>query len=284
MPEGPEVAITADQLQWCVGTTITNMIATSPHSTGWTQVDAFMMAVNRTITRITTRGKKLIFVLQGAGGNTIMMVSSLGMTGRWSWLTPAHPEHCLFTITVTNGASTATLYYTDDRRIGSLEWCFNDNDWQALLARVGPAHLIYPITGQSEYTPEYWLQVVRKHPKLSVGKFINEQKYFSGVGNYLRSEILYHTGVSPHRLLADMTDAEVELMRVNTVNIMMHAYQCSGKTLSDFISPNGQGGRMVTSVYPNNVRAPQSHCPRGGVIVREMLKGQQVHWVPALQR
>lgn len=283
MPEGPEVAITADELQWSVGSTITNMVATSAHTATWTRTDAFITAVGCTIVGITTRGKKLIFVLRNTNNYTYMMVSSLGMTGRWTWIQSTDMEHCMFAITVTKGNNTANLYYTDSRRIGSLEWCFTHDDYQELLQRVGPAHLKYPITGESEYTPADWLQVVRAHPKMAVGKFINKQEYFSGVGNYLRSEILYYTGVSPHRLLSTMTDTEVEWMRVNTINIMMQAYRDGGKTLSDFISPSGSGGRMITAVYPNNVRAPQTHCPRGGVIFHEKFDGQVVHWVPGLQ-
>ena len=30
-----------------------------------------------------------------------------------------------------------------------------------------------------------------------------EQKYISGIGNYLKSEILYHSGINPHNIISN---------------------------------------------------------------------------------
>lgn len=287
MPEGPEVAITADQLSIVKGCTATGW-RTGVHGTG--KIDTSLWPTGSTITNVRAFGKKLIFDLSYSAPDGISypwcMICSLGMTGRWSW-DRLGEEYTILEMDVTNNdGKVATIRYTDPRKLGSVKAVFTAEQYTTALKTVGPPHLSYPVVPGSAISAGQWHAAIRdpRRVNIKIATFLKKPEWFSGVGNYLRSEILYECRIDPHRPLCQLNDLEIEALRVTTADIMYKSYLCHGKTLSDFITPDGRSGTYITKVYPNNIRRPQVYCPLGYPITHQPFDGQTVHWVPAVQK
>jgi formamidopyrimidine-DNA glycosylase len=76
-----------------------------------------------------------------------------------------------------------------------------------------------------------------------------EQRFFSGVGNYIKCEVLYIAMVKPDRILSNLTDIEIETIRQSIFWVIDTSLSCNGLTISDFITPNQDKGTYDPLVY-----------------------------------
>ena len=76
------------------------------------------------------------------------------------------------------------------------------------LAKLGPDVL--------RATPQEVLALLQdqKHRRRQLSGLLLDQGFFAGVGNYLRSEILFIAGLHPHRRPMDCRDDELERLAV----------------------------------------------------------------------
>ena len=106
-----------------------------------------------------------------------------------------------------------------------------------------------------------------------------DQSKFSGIGNYLRAEILYQCRISPWRKLSELSEKEQELLYFTTLKIMKRSYESNGKTLKSYVTPEGHNGKFRCVVYGC------SSDPDGNIIKTEKdSTGRMIHWVPAVQK
>ena len=106
------------------------------------------------------------------------------------------------------------------------------------------------------------------------------QSIFSGIGNYLKSEILYASKISPYRKVKDITDEELKLLFTNIIDIINLSYQCGGGTLSKYSNLQKQDpiGPYEFQVYN---RFKDSH---GHIVKKEYTSDKRnTFWVPAIQ-
>ena len=127
--------------------------------------------------------------------------------------------------------------------------------------------------------PNYWHQVIRRknlHRK-SIGAFLLEQKYFSGIGNYLRAEILYYCRISPHRLLPNLDDREIALLLQVSQKVISDSYAQGGHTEDTYLSLYGNPGMYPCVVYGHSVD------PYGNYIKKDKMDKRTIWWCPAMQ-
>ena len=65
-----------------------------------------------------------------------------------------------------------------------------------------------------------------------------EQKYFNGIGNYLRSTILYYIGENPFEKARDVINRRPDILEMCR-DIPLQAYKYNGGQLRDWHNPNG---------------------------------------------
>lgn len=274
-----------------------------------------LLSIPHEVVSIQSRGKKIIFTLKAPfsskNGNEdkknetkeyAYMISSLGMEGHWQYKEGKH-SGIRFDIgiiqenknsnsssssssvsnssasTISSGKSSSYktehyLYYDDSRHFGSLEVVKTPEEVKKLLKDVGPDLL------QDYITIEQYYGVLTR-PRLSsktVMAFLLEQKYFSGVGNYLRSEILYACKLSPKRTLGSLKPEDIGNLYRNTLSILGESLRCGGLTIATYWDPEGRVGTFKVKVYGKD------KDPHGNTV--EQLKdehGRTVHWVPQIQ-
>lgn len=67
----------------------------------------------------------------------------------------------------------------------------------------------------------------------SFAALLLDQHFLGGVGNYLRSEILFHSGIDPSRRPKDLSKDELETFSKSVLTIAHRSYESGGITLDD---------------------------------------------------
>ena len=168
-----------------------------------------------------------------------------------------------------------TLFYDDPRHHGEIRIFLSSQDLHSYLkSKVGPDLL------QDEITPEYWHLCFRNKRLVNkaVCEFLLEQSRFSGIGNYMRSEILYRCRIDPFRTLGSLSDKEIELLRYHSLKIVREIYEARGASLYTYFEMDGSKGNFQVVIYG------QEFDPEGNPITNASDKKKRtVWWVPALQ-
>jgi len=194
MPEGPEIHIAARFInnvgrQYQFGGPIIKSSVSTKNP------DVHFDSNNYNISA-EARGKELLLFLRDSKSeiNQVQILFHFGMSGCWKLTTideiPKH-AHLQF---YTNGKSKFVLSFVDYRRFG--RW-FVGEDWGG---DRGPDPIL-------DY-PNFRQNVLDNLDKAEFSKAICEtmlnQKYFNGVGNYLRAEVLFRAGVCPFTRARDI--------------------------------------------------------------------------------
>lgn len=169
------------------------------------------------------RGKELLLTLScGIYKNQLSV--SMGMSGHWvaskKWSRPKH-SHLIF-----NTISGGSLCLVDARRFAKWKWASN---WSS---NRGPC----PMT---EYGL-FYENIIHNLKKSIFNKPIHlvlmDQRYFNGIGNYLRAEILYRANQDPFQ--------EARAAILNNPKILdlckkvpYEAYMIGGGQLKDWTNP-----------------------------------------------
>jgi endonuclease VIII-like 1 len=172
MPELAEVKLTADYVNKMVRGKKFDRVRKNPSHKGklFDHPDLFEISA-------VSRGKEFKLLLNHQGG-TEHLLMTMGMSGYFK-LTPFGEEvkHSHLMFDSTDGT---TLSFVDVRRFG--KWGFGD--WNKLR---GPD----PVYEHEEFYSNIMNNLEKKDFYKPLHEVLMNQKYFNGIGNYLRAEIVY---------------------------------------------------------------------------------------------
>ena len=212
--------------------------------------DDFLSKLPSKIENIKNKGKFIYITLEN---NSI-----LGIKLNYGHLVTKFEKHCHIEITTSKGI----FYIQDVRNFATLSF-LNKDTLQEQLNKIG-TDLLNEKVSLEEFT-----QKVKKHPRMKIGMFLIKQDYFSGVGNYVRSEALYIAKISPFRLNKDLSDDEIKEIYDAVLYILKKAFSC----LKD------HGKHIVKKVYE------QKMTPNNEEVIREKLEPtRNIYWVPSVQK
>lgn len=279
MPEGAEVRRVADALHEKISGKWIRTIKVNDRSR-YFKIGGiegmFNISFPIFISCINAKGKKIIFECLGKSKESpkIFLVSSLAMTGRWQYHEGEHSGIELELADKKDSKSNFSTFFDDQRHFGALHICFSKDELNIVLGAVGPDLLSEDISFE-----QYNEVVSNKRLALKqVCGFLLEQKYFSGVGNWVRAEVLYEARISPHRTLGSLSEEEKYLLYYYSIKILRNAYEVHGLTISNYIDPEGELGTYDVKVYGKD------KDPLGNEVVREVLDDKRtIHWVPKIQ-
>ncbi|VDI02804.1 endonuclease VIII-like 1 [Mytilus galloprovincialis] len=201
MPEGPELYMSGQFInQTCRNNLFSGQIVKSLVSR---QPDIDWNEETYTISAVT-RGKELKLTLQSIPNDqkenkkcakkqnkTLDIVFQFGMSGKFDFYEAnelqKHAHLNFFTKTENNKSVQMVLSFVDYRRFG--KWQPNGN-WSV---ERGPCVLTDYIPFRENILKNVELSVFRK----PICEVLLNQKYFNGIGNYLRAEICYRAGIPP---------------------------------------------------------------------------------------
>lgn len=284
MPEGPEVHTIAD---WLDHVTRDHLLldvdycsASRYEKNGLSGQEKLRQLLPLPIINVDAQGKKIVFILgEDKDKPSCFLISSLMMEGKWQW---EEENHCDLWLTLMKrgeegkeeGDKKKNLYFKDTRHFGLLEIAFNRNELISRFKDIGPDFLI------DDITDEMWLAKInnKRIKNKKIGIFLMEQKYFSGVGNYLRAEILYHARISPHRTLSSLTQEEALLILDWAIYLTRESYRLGGASLNTYRHPTGGLGGYQVIIYGKKI------TPDGYLVKSEDIGDHRTtYWVPTIQ-
>ena len=154
-------------------------------------------------------------------------------------------------------------FYIDDLRNFATISVLTEEELNDHLNKIGP-DLVHELITFDQYN-----NVMNKHPRLKIGSFLIEQKYFSGGGNYIRAETLYESKINPFRLVKDLTTEERKIIFKNLIKICHEAYESLIKN----------GLHYKLKVYRQKI------TPNGEKVISEKFENNRnIYWVPTVQK
>lgn len=271
MPEGPEIRRAADGLaKVLVGQRVEDIFFGLP-----TLKSREEDLRGYCVCAIETRGKALLTHFD----NDLAIYSHNQLYGRW-FVTKRdnYPStNRSLRLALHTHKNSALLYSASD--IAVLD---NDQLQQhPFLARIGPDILDPTLQ---------WREVARRllspqFSRRSVASFYLDQGFLAGVGNYLRSEILFDAGIDPRARPKDLTRKQVNGLARSTLAISRRAYDTGGVTNPPARVAKLKNSGLKRSHYRHAVfgRADKSCYVCGTPVIRETIGARRLYWCPLCQ-
>ena len=106
------------------------------------------------------------------------------------------------------------------------------------------------------------------------------QSHISGIGNYLKSEILYESEISPFRVINSLSIKEIEILYTNIIKIANNSYKSGGATIRNYSNINSEEGTYTFQFKVYQMKKD----PLGNIVQKIETKDKRTtHWVPEIQ-
>lgn len=216
MPELPEVLTICNQLSLELPIKI-EKVQESIHLKKIVKVGYPLSLNKKTIHSIDRHGKYLIFKFESLPN---VFVSHLGMSGSWQITREFNQDKHAHLILKTKNNY---LTYVDPRRFGKMQF-LNEKEYNDFLKRQGKDAMA------SDFDAQYLFHIFQKHSSKVLKPFLLDQKYFSGIGNYMASEICARAFLLPHKSCKEITLWDCERMMTGLKSLLHHTIENKGVT------------------------------------------------------
>lgn len=243
----------------------------------------FMKELPTKILSIKSKGKFIYFEFD----NGYYLWNTLGLTGDWL----LEEDKYLRLEFITDNES---LYFSDMRNFGTLKFSDSEEELEKKLASLGPDIL------DKDTTYEVFKGRVDKQKDSKVlAPLLLNQKFLSGIGNYIRSEALWYARLSPHRTMGSLSESDLKrlykaIMVVGWTNFSIKkgmkidvVKEELEKKSSDYNKMYSED-RVINRKYRERKDDffvyKQENDIYGNPVVQEKFQGRMVHWVPTVQK
>ena len=271
MPEGPEIRRAADELAVVLDRRIAKHVAFGlPHLKCH---DALLSG--RRIEAVESRGKALL--LHFADGWSVYTHNQL--YGRWQVVAAGKRPNTTrqLRLAIDTRDASALLYSASDILVCQREALAE----HPYLAGLG-LELLAPQTTE---------EAVRarcdeaRFQRRALGGLLLDQGFLAGIGNYLRSDILYAAGVRPDWRLGDLQPLQRAALADACLSLTRQAYRSGGVTNNLHRAAGLKKSGMRYSRYRHLVfdREGEPCWTCGTLIIRELAAGRNVFLCPTCQ-
>lgn len=271
MPEGPEIRRAADKVEATVKDTPLEKV-----EFGLAQLKPYAKQLEgESVLRMETRGKALITHFS----NGLSMYSHNQLYGMWH--TCKRNEIPATTRQLRVGLHTAThsaiLYSASDISM----WPTQSIHEHPFLQRVGPDVLNDAVT--EERVLERLRSKAFNNRALS-GLYL-DQGFMAGLGNYLRSEILFAAGIHPSLKPSQLDDEQLRSLAHHTLAICKRSYETGGYTVYTELREvlKAQGGSYEGTRFMVFDREEQPCRVCTTLIKRQTFNGRRLYWCSECQ-
>jgi endonuclease VIII len=271
MPEGPEIRLATDALAKVLrGKKVLKLSFGQPHLKRQQRIFA-----DQVIVAVEPRGKAVL--TQFMHGKTIYSHNQL--YGEWAIFErggePA--THKQRRIVIDTAAHRAVLYSASDIEVLDTA-AVNDHPY---IAKLG-IELLDPATTLADVIRQINLA---KWQRKSLAQLLLDQAFLAGVGNYLRSEILFKAGIDPHVRLMALSSTQKKRLASAALSITRQAYRKAGVTNDWTRAKSLQAQGIGYAAYRHHAfdRGGQPCWTCVQPIARTVLQGRQLYWCQKCQ-
>lgn len=212
-----------------------------------------------------TKGK---FIYATFDNSEVSLFVTLGMAASFG----EQNKHSAVKFTFDNGE----VFYNDIRHFGTIKVIHSKAELNTKLKSLGWDSLKEP-----NPPSDFLKKAFAKNKNKQVAEFLLNQKVFAGVGNYIRSEVLYRAEVNPQRLVWSLSEDEISKICTAIADVAKEAYNHGGATIRTYSDIYGIAG----SFYKQFKVYDQKTDPNGRAVHKmTAADGRTVHWVPEVQR
>jgi formamidopyrimidine-DNA glycosylase len=230
MPEGPEVTRMTERVREMMLNVDVIKIERVFGNVKEKGLSNIQSALPLRVTDVNNNGKLMWFVFESLS-NVIdpsrhckwWLIVTFGLDGGWC----KDPKHS-YNRLVLQGINDTKLYYKDKLNYGSLTFT---NDPIIFHTRT-VVERGFNLFGKEELSLDYFTELLKSSKKeQNICDFIyKKQNILSGIGNYLKCEILYFSRISPWRSIKKLSQKEIELLHYYIVEICKRSYVRNGRT------------------------------------------------------
>jgi len=188
------------------------------------------------VLNVQTKGKFLYFTLE----NNYFIFSTLGLSGGWVFLNNSthkyqHPEMLEYLqkekmdtyletslkhLNVEFKTDHGSIYFYDTLSFGTLKVIKSQKELDKKLNTIGS-----DIMEESTTFEVFQERINKKINSIKpIGNVLMNQKIISGIGNYLRADILWLSKISPFRKVKDVTETELKSIYKNAKLLTWGSY------------------------------------------------------------
>lgn len=272
MPEGPEVTIISEDLNKILknkkiigfGITDTGRYRNKAPD-NYNEISKHLPLK---ILEVKNKGKLIYFTFE----KRFFMLNTLGMSGIWR---KQKDKHTCFEIVYLKNGKENSIYFTDQRHFGTLKFLTTKGDLDEKLSQIGPDMLNDP-----DMSFDLFKRRIEKYKNWNIVKVLMCQKIISGVGNYLKSESLYHARISPFKNVEELEKKELERLYKSIRLKIVSSYNEGGVSVKNFTDVDDKKGQyhFTFEVYCKKTD------PYGNKIEKVVLSDKRsTYYVPKLQ-
>lgn len=220
MPEGPEVTIMKDELNFFKNAYITDILI-SLKRFNVSNLKKCINSLPLKIKEINNKGKFIYIILS----NDMVLGFTPGMTGHF-WL-----EKSLLSLTkngyvynpkynyITFYTSKGIFYFNDPRQFGHL-YIYDKQQLEKKLNTLGPDLIKdLPKMSQSDFNI-----LLSKYDSKILADILLNQSFISGVGNMYRAEAMYKAKLSPLRLVKSLNLNDKKRLKKALIYVGQNSY------------------------------------------------------------
>lgn len=271
MPEGPEIRIAADQLAAALVGRLAKEVWFA-----FEQLKKYESLLSgEEVTAVTSRGKAILTQF----GNGYTIYSHNQLYGKWRVRRAYHflDTNWQLRLAIHNDKKSALLYSASDIEV----WPDGELEEHPFLRKLGP-DLLDEATTVAQVGSRF---TDKKFKRRRLTSLLLDQGFLAGLGNYLRSEILFCARVHPDRRPVDCSADQLEALANAAVSITRQSYRSKGitndLTLANQLKESGQRYAAYRFWVFNREGRPCRHCQTP--IIKTEKGGRRLYYCPTCQ-
>lgn len=271
MPEGPEIRLAADRLHAVLADQeIADAEFTLPGLGG-----AASRVIGKQVERVTCHGKAML--TQFTHGETLYSHNQLYGVWRITKRGEYPNTNRQLRVALHTESHSALLFSATDVEF----WPTEHLDEHPFLRKLGPDVLDEQLTASMIANR---LQD-KRFSRRSLASLYLDQGFVAGIGNYLRSEILFKAKVPPRVRPADLSTADIRRLARATLTISQRSYKTRGMTVTQATARKlkQQGGGVESYRFAAFGRQGKACLFCGSKIIREDVGARRLYWCPVCQ-
>lgn len=235
MPEGPEVTIISENLNSLLqGKEILSIEITDTSRYRNKSPDNYNFFIDNLplkVKKVENKGKLIYFTFQ----KNIFLLNTLGMSGVWKKKKEKHTS----VIIEYKDKNTKKLYFVDQRHFGTLKFLTSKEELEKKLNQIGPDML-----NDKKMSFQLFNKRLQKYKNYNIVKALMDQKVVSGVGNYLKSESLYHARICPYSKIEELSQNELYRLYQSIRLKIVGSYNQGGVSVKNFADVDDKKGQF----------------------------------------
>jgi formamidopyrimidine-DNA glycosylase len=245
MPEGPELRVDAEQLDFFLaGRTLKSIeLINALFENKCEGLDELRGALPLVVDRVRSRAKKLFIFLKSVNNTPQWVIfMTYGMTGKISCDKEEH-SHLQFRMSHSH-VGFDEFFYTDPRRIGSFEASCDPEDFTIHVEDFAkPIVFGYREEGFDPITrDEFDAKIKAGKNGYLASRLMNQHAICSGIGNYVLSESLYEAGLDPFICCNELNESKLDSLWNAIHKVMITSYEHGGMSHVNYVNPSGSKG------------------------------------------